>query len=106
MRIRNNKTALVDSKSLLCKASKLFTELWGFGPVNRASSASVQAETGPRLTTVEADHAAEVRVGGFLLDTERVFIAHSSQVVVDHLKRTLRGVQPPANRRRWKSETK
>lgn len=59
-----------------------------------------------KLTAVEANHAAEVRVGRFLLDPERVIVTHSSQVVIDHLKRTFRRVQPPIERKRGRFDLK
>lgn len=59
------------------------------------------------LTTVETDQTAEVWVGGFLLHSYRVCIAHWRQVVIHHLERTLRGIQPPAGpkARRWRGVT-
>lgn len=49
-----------------------------------------------KLTTVETDQAAQVGVGGLLLHSGRVRVAHRGQVVVHHLEGTLAGIQPPA----------
>lgn len=60
---------------------------------------------GSALTAVEANHAAEVGVGGLPLDAQRILVAHGCQVVIHHLQWTLRRVQPPIKRQTVIRET-
>ena len=57
------------------------------------------------LTAVEANHAAEVGVGGLPLDPQGVLVPHRRQVVVHDPEGSLRGVQPPAGQRGGEERT-